>query len=854
MAQSPPPQPPPASVIAPPVISPPPETLARPSPKGLSPPLVSSSTQTDLPMFSTTAPSIFKTPQMPKRSLAPTHYKPPHPLVRSSSTSHVLSSSTSVVSSSPPAISLSSLRELTQSVEALGLDHCNSIGRSYSAPSSPMEKPNDIVHGSPASRVDETFDSESKNGYESDDEGSSGQEEQDFRVYKGVDGHDNEPGPRKSSDDQEQKNDPDPQKGLPAACLFVASLSSSRTDDQLQESVTNHFEQWGILLHVKVLKDVMSRPYAFVQYENPEDAKRALTAAHNTTVDGRRIRVEQARVNRTLFLAKFGRQSSDNSVEGHERQLLEVLGKYGPVEELTVLADEYSRSRNCAYVKFAYRDDAIRAFIGVRRNYKWICEWCDTNLNLNSTSAEYPEVPEYETQDFVEHNSIFVGNLNPSKVTYQLLEQRFGEYGTITGLRLMDTAKNGGGLVKPAFAFVTYKDEESAYRAVEEANGKSWLDKPLRVQMREPPDTSRHRMNMSQQQYAMMAGHPPPGTSGMFQQHMGAQVGQLPSVRFTSAPPSHNMMPLAPPTPLYMPPPYPSFHPSYTPPPMGLHRSSVSSNGSSESSFSETSSLGPTGGSNGVSSTLNNPNAPEFVPVTPVTPPLSPVRMRVLSSDTGPLFVPAYDYEEQLMESPMIPYPNMISLPPNFNPAHLQPMQHFAPPGLPPLQHPHTQSSTGLMQPPPALNHNHQLHQRQTSAGSAVMTPLTPQLYHPGGCENMPPSPMSTPGLPYLFPFGLPPPGLSFIPPPPPQPVHNIAPSPQFNSIRPISQQPMFAGPVGNGARQRMRSGGYGGLRSPTNRPYNPIHPVHGAPGATPAANNMGNGVAMATGEVKKAW
>lgn len=37
------------------------------------------------------------------------------------------------------------------------------------------------------------------------------------------------------------------------------------------------------------------------------DAKRALTEAHNSIVDGRHIRVEQARVNRTLFIGKFGR-------------------------------------------------------------------------------------------------------------------------------------------------------------------------------------------------------------------------------------------------------------------------------------------------------------------------------------------------------------------------------------------------------------------------------------------------------------------------------------------------------------------------------------------------------------------
>ncbi|KAJ1514710.1 hypothetical protein HMI55_004440 [Coelomomyces lativittatus] len=57
-----------------------------------------------------------------------------------------------------------------------------------------------------------------------------------------------------------------PMKGEPKACLFVASLNAQRTDEQLTESVTKHFCKWGKLMNVKVMKDWMHRPYAFVQY------------------------------------------------------------------------------------------------------------------------------------------------------------------------------------------------------------------------------------------------------------------------------------------------------------------------------------------------------------------------------------------------------------------------------------------------------------------------------------------------------------------------------------------------------------------------------------------------------------
>lgn len=45
------------------------------------------------------------------------------------------------------------------------------------------------------------------------------------------------------------------------------SLSAQSTDEQLQDDVTEHFGQWGPILSVKVSRDWMNRPFAFVQYE-----------------------------------------------------------------------------------------------------------------------------------------------------------------------------------------------------------------------------------------------------------------------------------------------------------------------------------------------------------------------------------------------------------------------------------------------------------------------------------------------------------------------------------------------------------------------------------------------------------
>ncbi|KAJ3079139.1 hypothetical protein HK102_004000 [Quaeritorhiza haematococci] len=259
------------------------------------------------------------------------------------------------------------------------------------------------------------------------------------------------------------QNAPAHNKGMPAACLFVASLSSARTDEQLCESVTKHFQAYGPLLNVKVLKDWLSRPYAFVQFEKVEDAKRALVEAHNTIVDGRHIRVEQARVNRTLFIAKFNRSMT-------EPQLKETLEKYGQVEDLTILQNyQTGRSKGCGFVKFCYREDAIRAYLGLRNTLKWVVEWA---ANLDKGQVE------------LDKQSVFVGQLNQNLVTRELLEEKFGAYGKIENLQLVNRFSSGPAS-RPAFAFIKYSEEASAEKAIQAENGQTWLDRTIRVQYRE---------------------------------------------------------------------------------------------------------------------------------------------------------------------------------------------------------------------------------------------------------------------------------------------------------------------------------------------------------------------------------
>ncbi|KAI1315037.1 hypothetical protein EDD11_001376 [Mortierella claussenii] len=275
-------------------------------------------------------------------------------------------------------------------------------------------------------------------------------------------------------------------RGMPQACLFVASLAASRTEADLVESVTAHFRRWGSLLNVKVLKDWMQRPYSFVQFEHIEDAQRALTEAQNTIIDGRHIRIEQARVNRTLFILRFGRTTT-------EQDLTEVLAQYGPVEDVSIFQDlGPSRNKRYAFAKFAYRDDAIRAYMSLRGNSKWTVEWAP---NLSNQ---------------IDKESVFVGQLNPELVTEGVLHERFQDYGSIQNIHLVKRIKPGTNL-PTAFAFIEFDDEQSARQAIDHEDNTSFLGNIIRVQHREASEYRLQRQNAAIQAARSLNAHHPIG-------------------------------------------------------------------------------------------------------------------------------------------------------------------------------------------------------------------------------------------------------------------------------------------------------------------------------------------------------
>lgn len=311
-------------------------------------------------------------------------------------------------------------------------------------------------------------------------------------------------------------------RGRPSSCVFVASLAASMSDDELCISVTENFKQYGQLARVKVLRDHANRPYAFVQYKNDKDAKRALRMAQGSVLNGRTLRCESARVNRTLFITHVTQLQFN--------KIIELCEKFGELEQLVPNREQNQYNKRYNYpassgyswfVQFAYRDDAIRAFANLRSDPDWDVEWVQNievpkffNLlskmkragHNNSYGEEdddedhehddqhddqhddvdeidginngTEELSDSETEssrfDTIDKKSIFIGQLD-SSVTKEKLIDRFSNHGEIVDINLINKSTN-------IFAFIQFDTEEAAAAALERENHAIFLNKTMHVQ------------------------------------------------------------------------------------------------------------------------------------------------------------------------------------------------------------------------------------------------------------------------------------------------------------------------------------------------------------------------------------
>ncbi|XAR61910.1 hypothetical protein NMG60_11016459 [Bertholletia excelsa] len=246
--------------------------------------------------------------------------------------------------------------------------------------------------------------------------------------------------------------------------LYVGDLDLTVTDSQLYDL----FNNVGQVVSVRVCRDLSTRRslgYGYVNYNNPQDASRAMELLNFTPVNGKSIRIMHS--HRDPSLRKSGTanifiKNLDKSIDN--KALHDTFSSFGAILSCKIATDPSGQSKGYGFVQFdneASAQSAIDKLNGMLINDKQVYV------------GHFLRKQERETaMNKTKFNNVYVKNLSES-TSDEDLKKIFGEYGPITSAVVM---RDGDGKSK-GFGFVNFENPDDAAQAVEALNGKKIDDK-----------------------------------------------------------------------------------------------------------------------------------------------------------------------------------------------------------------------------------------------------------------------------------------------------------------------------------------------------------------------------------------
>lgn len=256
----------------------------------------------------------------------------------------------------------------------------------------------------------------------------------------------------------------------PLASLYVGDLHPDVTEAMLFEK----FSTAGQVLSIRVCRDMMTRRslgYAYVNFQVPADAERAMDSMNYDSMKGRPVRIMWSQRDPSLRRSGFGNifiKNLDKSIDN--KSMYDTFSGFGNILSCKVAQDETGGSRGYAFVHFELESSAQSAIDKVN------------GMLLNGKKVFVGRfIPRAERdQSMLGHprkfTNVFVKNFGEEMDDDKLLVM-FEKYGKVSSHRVMvDEANKSRG-----FGFVSYETPEAAEEAVNELNGTDIGGRPLFV-------------------------------------------------------------------------------------------------------------------------------------------------------------------------------------------------------------------------------------------------------------------------------------------------------------------------------------------------------------------------------------
>lgn len=246
----------------------------------------------------------------------------------------------------------------------------------------------------------------------------------------------------------------------PIASLYVGDLSPDVTEAMLFEK----FSATGPVLSIRVCRDLVTRRslgYAYVNFQQPADAERAIDTLNYDPIKGRPCRIMWSQRDPTLRRSGVGNifiKNLDKNID--HKGLYDTFSAFGNILSCKIAVDDKGQSKGYGFVHYETKEaaqEAIAKVNGMMLNDKKVF------VGEFMSKRERHEKLGDQAKKF---KNVFVKNFGDA-FNQETLEQKFSEFGLITSCVVMS---DEGGKSK-GFGFVAFESHESADKAVEEMDG-----------------------------------------------------------------------------------------------------------------------------------------------------------------------------------------------------------------------------------------------------------------------------------------------------------------------------------------------------------------------------------------------
>lgn len=238
-----------------------------------------------------------------------------------------------------------------------------------------------------------------------------------------------------------------------SASLYVGDLSPDVTEALLFEI----FNAVGPVASIRVCRDAVSRRslgYAYVNFHSVTDAERALDTMNFSNIRGKPCRIMWSQRDPSLRKSGVGNifvKNLDKSID--HKTLYDTFSMFGNILSCKVATNDKGESLGYGFVHYETEEAAKKA---IEKVDKMVIASHEVHV------APFKPKSERDGPDNVSYTNIYVKNL-PEDVTYEWLQETFGEYGKITSAHLaVDEGEKPKG-----FAFINFENPQEAYAAVQ---------------------------------------------------------------------------------------------------------------------------------------------------------------------------------------------------------------------------------------------------------------------------------------------------------------------------------------------------------------------------------------------------